>query len=38
MSMAVLGLGTNMGDREGNLKRAVEALHKVLEGLVCSPV
>jgi 2-amino-4-hydroxy-6-hydroxymethyldihydropteridine diphosphokinase len=36
--MIVLGLGSNLGLREEHLRRAVEALGKRIDNIVCSPV
>jgi len=36
--MIVLGLGTNLGNREEQLRRAVTALKPLLADLTCSPV
>src|SRR3989338_6262343 len=33
-----IGLGTNLGNKEENLKHAIEEIKKVAEVLVCSPV
>lgn len=36
--LVAVGLGSNLGDREANLRFAFEGLTKFLEGLRCSPV
>src|SRR3989338_1910998 len=33
-----IGLGTNLGDKEENLKHAIEEIKKVAEVLLCSPL
>ncbi|MBI5003220.1 2-amino-4-hydroxy-6-hydroxymethyldihydropteridine diphosphokinase [Candidatus Woesearchaeota archaeon] len=33
-----IGLGTNLGNKEENLKHAIEEIEKVAEVLVCSPI